>query len=131
METFHNEVKTLRKKNQKKQDKTVEGSSKTNQNKERPSWLTNHEKPKPEDSKRSRQWNGKVWWWCDKSTGGKCDGKWRIHNPSECKGYTPKSDQKTKPKQGKKRSIDALKLTNANEAIIKKTRFETNGEDSE
>ena len=33
---------------------------------------------------------GKKWWWCCKETGGKCDGIWRIHTPSACKGKAAK-----------------------------------------
>ena len=131
VETFQNQVKTLRKQAQKKNvayDKTTEGKPKAKQINKKPSWLTNHTKPKTEDLKKSRTWNGKLWWWCDKGTGGKCDGKWRIHTPSECKGFTPKSEQKTK--QGQKRSVNALKLAKANEAIIKVARFESSGSDS-
>ena len=84
VENFQQEVKTLRKK-QAQNKLTVpdqDNKSKIKQGSQKPSWLTNHTKPNPEDLTKSRTWKGKSWWFCDKSTGGKCKGQWRAHKPS-------------------------------------------------
>jgi hypothetical protein len=39
--------------------------------------------PKAGDKKVAK-YNGYVWYWCGKDTGGKCE-KWRAHKPKECK----------------------------------------------
>ena len=128
VESFQQEVKTLRKK-QAQSKLTVpdqDNKSKIKQGSQKPSWLTNHTKPNPEDLTKSLTWKGKSWWFCDKSTGGKCKGQWRAHKPIECKGLMVK--WKPKDKQAQKRAADALKLTHANEALMKAAR---NGDDSE
>ena len=33
-----------------------------------------------------KEWNRIKWYYCHKDTGGKCDGKWRRHKPSNCEG---------------------------------------------
>ena len=61
----------------------------------KPNWLRHNIAPKDKD-KKTRQHNSVDWHWCDKSTKGKCGGKWRLHKPSDCKGagYNPKRDNK-------------------------------------
>ena len=51
---------------------------------EKPGWMK--ERPADEDLKKPRQWNGSDWWYCHPETGGKCDGQYRRHKPSQCKG---------------------------------------------
>ena len=48
----------------------------------KPDWM---EKP-PQDGVNSKMWKAKLWHYCHPSTGGKCDGQWRVHKPTECKG---------------------------------------------
>ena len=52
----------------------------------KPTWLINHEKPPDNDLQTLKEWNSVKWHWCCPETGGKCDGKWRVHSPKECKG---------------------------------------------
>ena len=84
VENFQQEVKTLRKKQAQNKLTVPDQDNKSNikQDSQKPSWLTNHTKPNPEDLTKSRTWKGKSWWFCDKSTGGKCKGQWRAHKPS-------------------------------------------------
>ena len=63
----------------------------------KPSWFD--QRPANAELRKSREWNGKTWWYCHPDTGGKCDGKHRLHKPSECKGKGFKkgnNDQATK-----------------------------------
>ena len=53
----------------------------TGQNK-KPEWM----KSPPEEGVVSKMWKTKMWHYCHPTTGGKCDGEWRVHRPSECKG---------------------------------------------
>ena len=92
-------------------------------------------RPTDADKYKPIFWKKKPWYWCDESTGGKCDGKWRCHKPSEClgKNFKPKGkgNHKTiqpdtkgnKRGQGKsvnnqnKREPKKLKLVKAMQAI--------------
>lgn len=73
---------------------------------DKPEWLKKNTAPHPNALKTPKNHNGKTYHWCHPSTGGKCDGKWRIHKPAECQGkeYKPKrtgghsSQPKKKPK---------------------------------
>jgi hypothetical protein len=49
-----------------------------------PAWLANDTKPEPIDKVMTHK--GKNWHFCCQENGGKCEGKWRVHKPSECKG---------------------------------------------
>jgi hypothetical protein len=49
-----------------------------------PAWLANDTKPDPIDKVMTHK--GKSWHFCCQENGGKCDGKWRVHKPAECKG---------------------------------------------
>ena len=87
---------------------------------EKPAWLKNNEKPKADKMHKFRTWNGTKWYWCSSETKGKCDGRWRTHKPSECRGYAAKKDS-SKKKEGqkeKKTKDGALKLAAAHEALI-------------
>ena len=59
-----------------------------------PSWKTNNTPPKT--LTQTKTLNNKAWYWCCKETGGKCDGRWRAHKPSDCLGMG-------KPKDGEKK----------------------------
>lgn len=50
--------------------------------KQKPAWF--FKKPKEADLHKPREWNGYTWHYCSPETGGKCNGVYRIHKPSEC-----------------------------------------------
>lgn len=85
----------------------------------KPEWFD--KRPKKSDLTKPREWKGKMWYYCHPDTGGKCDGKHRIHHPSKCQGNKykfKKNDDKPTPnkkREGKEKSNDknkkrALKL---------------------
>jgi hypothetical protein len=45
---------------------------------------------------------GREWYWCSKDTGGKCDGVFRCHKPSECHGTAVKKTDALGNKAGNK-----------------------------
>jgi len=59
-------------------------SKKEKKKQEKPEWMS--KPPSKDELKKPRRWNGKNWHWCSHETGGKCNGAWRVHKPSECKG---------------------------------------------
>jgi hypothetical protein len=90
--------------------------------KERPGWLANNTPPKnPTDT---NTWKSTTYYWCDKSTGGKCGGKWRVHKPKECKGAAKRnSEGEEKSKESKKQKRDkALKMIAAQEAVLQELK---------
>ena len=49
----------------------------------------------PEESEpKIRTWNDTAWNWCNKDTGGKWLGNWRVYKPSECRGTSTKNPVK-------------------------------------
>ena len=90
---------------------------KTSHQPEKPSWF--FKEPKEEDLKKSKLWNNKTWWFCSPKTGGKCDGKYRIHKPSECEGkvHVFGSSENKKRKPDKQNTESKLKLAKAYAAI--------------
>ena len=89
----------------------------------RPDWLVNNTPPQDTTSKKHRLWNETKWWWCAKSTGGKCDGKWRRHPAKECKGYAAKVTSNDAA-SGSKRKAKALKIVTANCALAEESEAE-------
>lgn len=83
--------------------------------KEDPEWLAKSEKPNP--LTKVMQHRNKAWHWCSPETGGKCNGKWRVHKPSECKGLKARSEGGNKD-GGDGGSNNELKLMKALSAII-------------
>ena len=57
-------------------------------------------KPKKGDEKKPKTWKSKNWYFCSEETGGKCDGLWRRHKPSECEG---KAAKKAEDKSNKRK----------------------------
>ena len=51
----------------------------------KPDWM--YVEPSADKLHEPRMWNGKPWHWCSPKTGGKCDGAYRRHKPSQCKGF--------------------------------------------
>ena len=58
--------------------------TRTSQN-SKPDWLKNN--IKPNQLKETKEWKKNTYHWCCPETGGKCDGKWRVHLPAKCKGF--------------------------------------------
>jgi hypothetical protein len=55
---------------------------------DKPEWMS--KEPDGQDLHKPREWNGAKWYYCCAKTGGKCDGVYRMHKPSECKGTARK-----------------------------------------
>ena len=65
--------------------KKRKGQPKKTPKKEKPKWM--FERPADSELFKPREWNGRMWHYCAKCTGGKCDpGRYTVHKPSECKG---------------------------------------------
>ena len=98
--------------------KSTAGNGKANKkaktSNEKPSWF--NERPKTADLHKSKEWNGKTWWFCHPDTGGKCDGKYHIHKPSQCQGtgfrFEKKTETKTNKHKSKKENSNATKTAN-------------------
>jgi hypothetical protein len=48
---------------------------------EKPSWF--FKEPKEDKIHKPKFWNTRNWYYCSPKTGGKCDGKYRAHKPSD------------------------------------------------
>ena len=87
---LQSEVKKLKvdKKSPLNKEKTVKKSTAKGKPKkaqlEKPSWFSI--KPKEDELRKPKFWNNRNWWYCSPKTGGKCNGKYRVHKPSECEG---------------------------------------------
>ena len=53
-------------------------------NQSRPDWLERN--IKPNYLTETRLYKGRKYYWCCAKNGGKCEGKWRQHKPSQCYG---------------------------------------------
>ena len=86
---------------------------------EKPSWF--FKEPKEDEIHKPKMFNGKPWYYCSKKTGGKCDGQYRRHKPSECEGkahaFVPNEKKKTEDKD-KGNEERKLKLAKAYEATL-------------
>jgi hypothetical protein len=80
-----------------------------------PPWLANNEKPSP--LTKTMHHRNKAWHWCAVETGGKCDGRWRVHKPSECKGTAGRGGGRTESVSNKG-SSNELKLMKVLNAVI-------------
>ena len=88
----------------------------------RPNWLEKNKKPEPINEER--MWKTKTYHYCCEETGGKCDGKWRIHKPSEYKGLSFLRNKAKKVGARKK-----LKLAKAYSTIVDKKEEEDDGDE--
>jgi hypothetical protein len=52
-----------------------DGTPKDKAEQDKPKWLSQHSK-KPDDLKKPKSWNSKMWHWCSTETGDKCAGNW-------------------------------------------------------
>jgi hypothetical protein len=124
--------KTETKKKVEWKDKDKDKGTGTKKKADKPGWMA--EKPKEENLRKSKSWNNKDWYWCSSDTGGKCEGHWRVHKPSECEGRSHKfvaKHQSGAPAQDKS-SSKKLKLAHAISAIQDGTdEDEDSGEESE
>ena len=64
----------------------------------RPNWLQNNVKPK--NPKETKSYASNTYYWCGEETGGKCNGRWRIHRPSECQGFARPGASPSEKKDG-------------------------------
>jgi len=85
---------------------------------EKPSWF--YKEPKEDEIHKPKMFNGKAWYYCGKKTGGKCDGQYRRHKPSDCEGkahaFVPKEKKKTE--ENGNQDERKLKLAKAYEATL-------------
>ena len=94
------------------------------QSQEKPAWM--HQRPKENELLKPRKWNGKDWWYCHPETGGKCNGEYRRHKPSQCEGKAFKGKgsekvSKTSTRKGAEDETDterSLKVSKALSTII-------------
>ena len=108
------EIRKLKRKSPSKVDQNNKRAAK-----DKPKWFS--ERPKTADLHKSREWNGKTWWYCHPDTGGKCDGKYRLHKPSQCQGkgfrFTKAKENEPKAKKSKNEAGSnkqrTLRLNNA------------------
>ena len=70
--------------NRNRKRETTAPDKSQNRRGEKPGWMKI--RPKDDALHKPRIWNKKQWWFCHPDTGGKCDGEYRRHKPSECEG---------------------------------------------
>ena len=115
----------------------------TNAGNKKPAWF--QQRPIDSELKKPKEWNGIKWYYCHKDTGSKCDGKWRRHKPSSCKGkasvFPGKQNQKkltenpkrkyadTKPKQNLDRVLKLKKGIEAALAVIESNEESSSSEE--
>ena len=59
-----------------------------------PEWHKHHLKPK-EGEPLIRHYKGKNWHYCSPQTGGKCTGRWTVHERKDCRGMGPGADKRS------------------------------------
>ena len=124
------EVEKLKRDKSRKQKKTDDDKTNEPKNKTvKPNWLLRNEKPTPDRLMESRTWDERKWYWCGPENGGKCDGRWRCHKPSECQGKGFKVKKKNERKQDE--SNKRLKLSKAMQAVIDNAKIESESESGE
>ena len=77
------EIKKLKEK-KKAGTPSKDNDSKKKKENEKPQWFS--KRPSKDKLHKPKEWKGRKWYYCHPDTGGKCDGIWRQHLPSECKG---------------------------------------------
>lgn len=123
-----------------KKDKESKGKKKDD---ERPQWFS--KRPAKEKLHKPKEWKGRKWYFCHPDTGGKCDGIWRQHLPSDCKGKgykVVKSSEQTKAKRKgekndsskapkKKRALKLEQALTASQATAELDEREASSSDSD
>ena len=118
------------------------GQSKSGGN-TKPKWFS--KRPSKDDLHKPKEWKGKQWYYCHPDTGGKCDGVWRQHQPSQCKGkeyrFNNNPGNKNNPKRKdeneasnqskKKRTMKLERALQASQAMAEPDEDEENSSDSE
>ena len=107
----------------------------------KPKWFSR--RPNQDELHKPKEWKGRKWYYCHPDTGGKCDGKWRQHLPSECKGkeYKFANTNKTPPKRKndgsssaeskKQRTMKLEKALHASQAKAERDDDEESSSDSD
>ena len=135
---LQSEIKKLKRKGGKgKSNKKISAQPDGNQSK-KPQWFL--KRPKSADLKKPKKWKGVNWYYCHKDTGGKCDGVWRQHKPSECKGKQfRRSESASKSKSdkdknkdnsnNKKRKLQLNQALQANQATVERDEDDNSSSD--
>lgn len=93
--------------------------------------------PPESEFHKPREWNGKEWWFCGKETGGKCNGEYRRHKPSECKGkafmMTRKkvTENQKETENPSRHTTRNLKVSEALSTVIEADGNDTESDDSD
>ena len=138
------EIKKLKKgKDTPKTGKSKGRGKAKNDGNTKPKWFT--KRPQKDDLHKSKEWKGKQWYYCHPDTGGKCEGVWRQHKPSQCKGkgyrFNKNLDNKTNPKRKdenesntqskKKRTMKLERALQASQAVAEPDEDESNSSESD
>jgi hypothetical protein len=61
------------------------------------------------------QHKNKPWHWCSLATSGNCDGCWRVHKPSECRGTGAPGPNKVRTvnRAGNKQQLQMMQALSA------------------
>ena len=78
----------------------------------------------PPDVKVSHQYNTHTWYYCYKKSGGKCNGKWRQHQPLKCEGLAYITEHKRKNTTADIKKGKGIKLTEAMQTLMKQVNHE-------
>lgn len=78
------EINKLKNKSSNKKKQTKSSGNKDKKKSSKPAWF--QDRPPANELKLPKEWNGRKWHYCHPDTGGKCEGVWRQHKPSDCKG---------------------------------------------
>ena len=124
---LQSEIKKLKKKSAQggKAPNKKRGDPKKSPSK-KPAWFQS--RPKSSELKKPKKWKGVNWYYCHKDTGGKCNGIWRQHKPSDCKGTAyrrnniskTENDKKKKSDANKKRKLQVEQSLQANQASVER-----------
>ena len=97
--------------------------------KDKPKWLVNNETPS--NVKDSRQHNNHMWYYCCEKSGGKCNGKWRQHQPSKFEVLAFILERKRKNTTADIKKGKRLKLTKYMQTLMEQVNHEDTDEDSQ
>ncbi len=111
-----NKLKNNKKKNKQSGNKNGDKNTKSGK-KKKPNWF--NQRPDENELSIPKEWNNATWYYCHKDTGGQCDGRWRQHKPSQCKGKAHQFFDSRK-KTDEKKGTSKRKLSNDNDAKKKR-----------
>lgn len=85
--------------------------------------------PAPPDKSKTKTWRNKTYRYCDKSTGGKCNGKWVLHSAADCKGgdFLKRKYADTTEKKHDKSNDRHLRVKKALAATIQDSDSDSSG----